>query len=240
MSSTTKSTEEARKCLRCTTPFLWKREGDYFSGQFCSRRCEERDWAEYVGLHQGFHQITESRIPNQAAFSAVKSWAEEVKEYAGESDKPGLVLFGRAPETGKTVSAIWAALQIVSWRGKELEHKEMEEYCDVYPSGLFFSHLDIRTAYDRISRLPKEKADWAEKLAGAELLVLDDIDKIKNTEGFLELLFGVIDKRYSHRRTTIVTTNFVGQELGKKWGEEYGPYIVRRLREHCLAVNFDA
>jgi hypothetical protein len=56
---------------------------------------------------------------------------------------------------------------------------------------------------------------------------------------FVEIIYGILDERLSDGKVTILTTNASGQELERNWGEEYGPFLVRRLREFSLTINFD-
>ena len=55
----------------------------------------------------------------------------------------------------------------------------------------------------------------------------------------MEVIYSVLEERLSNGRLTILTTNVTGQELSRRWGQEYGPYLVRRLREFSVAIDFD-
>ena len=84
------------------------------------------------------------------------------------------------------------------------------------------------------------KAELQRTLTNCEFLFLDDIDKIKPTEGLQELLFAALDERSGYKnRKTIFTTNLSGNQLEEKWGPEYGPYLVRRLKDFCYPINCD-
>jgi DNA replication protein DnaC len=83
-----------------------------------------------------------------------------------------------------------------------------------------------------------ERAAWVEDLCGCALLVLDEPDKLKPSEGLVEIIYGILDERFANNELTILTTNAGGPELERRWGPEYGPYLVRRIREFCLAINF--
>jgi hypothetical protein len=51
--------------------------------------------------------------------------------------------------------------------------------------------------------------------------------------------YSVLDDRFAEGNLTIITTNVGGRELERRWGPEYGPYLLRRIHEFCLAINFD-
>ena len=108
------------------------------------------------------------------------------------------------------------------------------------PSGLWLNVGRFRERYMRVMKLAEEKADWIWELSNTDMLFLDDLDKLKPSEGLLELVFAVLDDRLSNNKTTILTTNLDGEELAQRWGDEVGPYLVRRLRDFCLCINFDA
>ena len=63
---------------------------------------------------------------------------------------------------------------------------------------------------------------FAESLAHAQILMLDDVFKAKATERVEELLFGVIDER-----------GLVGRLSADRC-----PALIRRLREYCQTIQF--
>jgi DNA replication protein DnaC len=85
----------------------------------------------------------------------------------------------------------------------------------------------------------ESKAEWQSDLSRVSILFIDDVDKLKPSEGLMELVFAVLDDRLSFGRPTILTTNLTGNSLAERWGEEVGPYLVRRIRDFCLTVDFD-
>ena len=92
----------------------------------------------------------------------------------------------------------------------------------------------------RLFPLRSRAVQSIDQLSNCEFLFLDDIDKIKPTEGLQELLFAALDERSGYQnRKTIFTTNLSGNQLGEKWGGEYGPYLIRRLRDFCVPIDCD-
>jgi hypothetical protein len=65
-----------------------------------------------------------------------------------------------------------------------------------------------------------ERAAWVEDLCQCGLLLLDEPDKLKPSEGLVEIIYGILDERLSDGKVTILTTNASGQELERRWGDE--------------------
>lgn len=68
------------------------------------------------------------------------------------------------------------------------------------------------------------------RLCHIDLLIIDDLCKDKLTERASELLFDLIDGRFSNKRRTWITSNFGGQDLEERFGER-GMYLRRRIKE---------
>lgn len=83
-----------------------------------------------------------------------------------------------------------------------------------------------------------EAASFADGIIHSELLILDDVFKAKPTERVEELLFSVIDERGQWERPCIVTLNDTGETLSARLSSDRGPALIRRLREHCLTIQF--
>ena len=63
------------------------------------------------------------------------------------------------------------------------------------------------------------------QLQRCDLLVIDDIDKTKLTDGFYDFLYLIINSRYSSMRSTIITTNLSFSDLN----QFLGTAIISRL-----------
>jgi DNA replication protein DnaC len=176
---------------------------------------------------------------SKPAVAAVRKWAT-MKRPAGITDRskfPWLVCYGKLSGTGKTRLAIWAASMTVDFPGRDevaaYEEAELARVC------IFLNAQAFRVAYLETQKDPTGRAAWQDELARCRLLVLDDVSKIKPTDGQLELLFSVLDVRYGEPLTTILTANHAGGALERLWGEEWGVPLVRRMRERSYSVNFD-
>jgi hypothetical protein len=70
------------------------------------------------------------------------------------------------------------------------------------------------------------------------LLALDDLGKERLTARMESDLFGIIDERSQNLRATIITTNYNGNTLLDRFGnQETGQAFLRRLREFSTAVQ---
>ena len=79
---------------------------------------------------------------------------------------------------------------------------------------------------------------WANDIASADLVFLDDVGKFKLTERSEAELFGMVERRFSWKRPLIITTNDDGDSISGRMTGSRGPALVRRLREFCEVVTF--
>jgi DNA replication protein DnaC len=84
----------------------------------------------------------------------------------------------------------------------------------------------------------EQAARWVESHIAVDLLLLDDVLKVKLTESFESALFGIISGRTEHRRPIIFTTNDSGESLIARMSTDRGEALVRRLREFCESISF--
>jgi hypothetical protein len=177
-----------------------------------------------------------TRLNRPEQIGHVKEW---VKGRAECNGLPGLLLHGETSGAGKTRTGTWAFLELVgqSWEGSRLEREDIA--MDGGQVGLWYNVLGFQQKYQQCMLDSKAKAGWLRQLSRAFILYLDDIGKLRGTPGMQELLFSVLDERLPHGAlTTILTTNFCGDALIDRWGPDYGPYLVRRLKEFSLTLDF--
>lgn len=227
-----------KKCLRCRCLCDVKSPDDnYDFNRFCSRDCAIGDWLHIYPLPITFLHTNLERLHRPEQIRHVQAW---IKEREGLEGLPGLLLHGQASGTGKTRVATWAFLEqiVFWWAGRKDENEDL-----AYGGGgggLWYSVATFRQKYLESLRDHENKAKWLQRLYKVNSLCLDDIDKLRSSEGLLELLYSVLDTRLADKdKATIVTTNLCGDALAERWGPEYGPYLVRRLREFSLTLNFD-
>ena len=147
-----------------------------------------------------------------AARDAIASW---VKKY--ELGGAGLYLYGPVG-TGKTHLGC-AALKGLSPRGIWSLYRSLPELL-----------LDLRRAVR-----DGEESDVLDALVDVPVLMLDDVGTERLTEFASERLHQLIDCRYTHRRTLVVTSNISPANLGK----HLSPRLASRLLEMCRPVRVD-
>ncbi len=227
------------KCLQCGKPYdeLAPEFQDLgcFSN-FCSLKCSIFNWQCSINLPRTFRNFDSSLLQCAPQITAVEQWISDRSNYQG---KPGLLCHGIESGAGKTRVGTYAACRLIGedWSGTADEQQTITDGCGY--EGLWFNVVKFKADYLRVHRDGEERGKWSEMLAGTRVLFLDDVDKIKPSEGLLEVLFGVLDARLTDSRTTILTTNLTGETLERRWGDEFGPYLIRRLRDYCLTLDFD-
>jgi len=169
-----------------------------------------------------------------------EDWMKSHLEFKDE--RPGLLLHSVRSGTGKTRVATHVATlrMLLRWEGHAKVDYEVRAHGHLLP-GVWLNALRFRQRYQETLHPSKaaERVAWVEDLCCCALLVLDEPDKLKPSEGLVEIIYGILDERFANNKMTIVTTNAGGPELERRWGPEYSPYLVRRIREFCLAIDFD-
>lgn len=125
------------------------------------------------------------------------------------SGKPWLVLMGSVG-TGKSVGAAWALLQL---RG----------------SALWVSAAELATKAGGFSG-----AEFAERLKGVEVLVVDDVGTEHANDFAKAVMAEVLTFRHEQELRTIVTTNLAGDVFRARMGTR----LADRIRSACVAREF--
>jgi DNA replication protein DnaC len=112
-------------------------------------------------------------------------------------------------------------------------------------TGLFYTTIDLMSAlrgtYSGSESM--SEAEMLDKVTRVDLLVLDELGRERVTEWRDEILHLIVNARYSHRRTTLFTTNFdIGADPQNPEGLQarVGFRIYSRLHEMCEFVHVDA
>lgn len=90
---------------------------------------------------------------------------------------------------------------------------------------------EIRKTYDEDSE--RSYLDLLDRLAGVDLLHLDDLGAERSNPWVLEQLYTIINSRYEEARSVVVTTNIIDPEV---LCEQITPRTVSRLTEMCEEV----
>lgn len=237
-------TAPAATCQRCFDTGLVRAEVD---GVWVARACECQA-AKKVEL-----RLAAAKIPERYQRCTFSSFEAEypgsgpslktaalaarrfLEEYPAGTSGQGLLLRGPTG-AGKTHLACALLRALVEHKGAK---------------GLF---LDWTTLLEEMRQALRTSAPWRkeddfdallEPAMTAEVLVLDDLGAGRPTEWSLEVAGTLLGARYSHCRTTIITTNFRDQVSGARDHEgraaredvlmdRIGARAVSRLSEMCL------
>jgi DNA replication protein DnaC len=135
--------------------------------------------------------------------------------------RQGLLLYG-ASGRGKSRIA-WAILKREFMAGKSVEV------------------LDCTFGFQYSSKFAVSAGDasrWVGGLMTVDLLLLDDVLKVKLTDSVEQALFAIVNSRTERGLPIIVTTNDTGESLAARMSDDRGPALLRRLREFSTTISF--
>ena len=95
-----------------------------------------------------------------------------------------------------------------------------------------------RIQADTASGYLDDRAEYIRSLNAYDLLVLDDLGAERGTEYMQELMFSVVDGRYSTGKPLIVTTNASVQDM-KTPKTQMQERIYDRILQMCFPIRFD-
>jgi len=174
------------------------------------RECEQKiEYYKRLGIDKRYWLLPEFKIEE----GNKKAW-EAVEDFIKNNGPKGLFLFGGAG-TGKT--------HLVTKIAQEVD---METKLIKFPELI----MRLKGNFDGSSY---ENESIIENLANINLLIIDDIGAEKASEWVSEIIYILIDKRYSNMKTTVITSNFTPQELAERVGDR----IVSRISEMCRIIE---
>jgi DNA replication protein DnaC len=149
--------------------------------------------------------------------------------YPHQTDGRGLMFVGFAG-LGKTHLAVGVLRELIARKG-----------CN----GLFCDYGDllkqIQNSYN--ARSETTELELLRPVIDAEVLVLDDLGSTKPTAWVWDTVAQVLNARYNHKRTTIITTNFAnlppaaGPTKDDTLGDRIGERMRSRLAEMCVCIE---
>jgi DNA replication protein DnaC len=184
------------------------------------RRHEDAALSEYHTHMASAHESLKMALTTAQYF---------VGDYPHKTDGRGLMFVGLAG-LGKTYLAVGVLRALIDEKGCQ---------------GLFCDYGDllkqIQNSYN--PRSETTEFELLRPVIEAEVLVLDDLGSTKPTAWVFDTVAQILNSRYNHKRTTIITTNFAncapGAAVGAQetLGDRIGERMRSRLAEMCLSVE---
>lgn len=133
--------------------------------------------------------------------------------------------------------AVAGSLAILGATGRGKTYQAFGALARVAASGAPPVAWVAETAPDLYARLRPSsgldtEAEFA-RVAGAPLLLLDDLGAAKGTEWTEEVTFRLINRRYAHCLPTVITSNLPPEQLRPILGDR----VSSRLRQMCTIVR---
>jgi DNA replication protein DnaC len=174
------------------------------------------------------YESVETKGANETMLHAHFKAHQFVKDYPHTTDGRGLMFIGQAGR-GKTHLAVGVLRALIEEKGCQ---------------GLFCDYGDllkqIQNSYN--TRAETTEHELLSPVLEAEVLVLDDLGSTKPTAWVWDTVAHVLNARYNHKRTTIITTNFANKPpaAGAKddtLGDRIGERMRSRLVEMCVCLE---
>lgn len=218
-----------RECRTCKTefelpPFVIAAKFVHVCPE-CSERQAEHDQEETLAnaanmraerwkalCPPDFRTTLPAKLPNPMKLDKVLGWQFQAK---------GLSLIG---PTGRGKSRC-------AWQLMKRE----------YDAGKSISALDSSFGYEYSKRFVTNAADvvkWMDRHCLVDLLLMDDVLKVKLTESVEQALFVIVNYRTEWQLPIIFTTQDTGETLIARTSEDRGAALVRRIGEYTFPISF--
>ena len=211
-------------CETCDTPFdatgfdllghtVWQRNCPACVHAYDSKAATAPErLSAWQKLCPALYQETDTERLTAAKLARVMAW---------QHGRRGLIIHGPSRQ-GKT-RLMWLLL-------KRLLNDERREV--VWHDGASFGRQCGEAFGD------SRGEEWLQRIVTAEIWFIDDLGQFKLTERVEESLWSVVEHRTRELRPILATTQWVGDELVKRFvEEERGKAVVNRLREFCESVS---
>lgn len=152
-----------------------------------------------------------NKLPNPSILASALKW---------QYGKKGILLAGRT-NTGKTRVA-WQVLKREHFGGKRCAAMTGE---------------DLMAYTVNLMRDPGAASDWLSRVSRSQVLLADDIFKVKLTERAEEAIFMISDHRIAYRLPMILTTNDTSETLRHRLSADRSEPILRRIVGACEMIS---
>jgi len=172
--------------------------------------------------------------PQRALFPARMAACKFVEEYP--VDNTGLLLIGTIG-VGKTHLAVGIIKELTTSKGIGCLFYDYRELLK-----------EIQNSYNQ--SVNATELEVLRPVFESEILVLDELGAVKPTEWVWDTVSLILNTRYNHNRTTIITTNFDDRPAGaiagprgaardETLGDRIGERMRSRLHEMCRIIKME-
>lgn len=180
----------------------------------CTTLVERMAWG---GVDERFREpkigVMKINDGNRKTLDSARRWDGASSVVIASRYDAGDSLYG----TGKTRIGCALLEQVVS-RGRPVRFVAAIDYLD-----------GIKARYGDTGALSDSAQGYAQSVASEPVLMIDDLGAERGTEWAVEQMRSLLDSRYRHKRTTIITTNLDMQAIY----ETYGGAVASRLKEYA-------
>ena len=110
-----------------------------------------------------------------------------------------------------------------------------------FMAGKSVSRVDASSGYDYASMFStsaQNAANWIRKRSASDLLLMDDVFKVKLTESFEQAIFAIVNARVESKLPIITTCNDTSTTLKDRVSQDRGGALLRRLTDFASTVSF--
>ncbi len=238
MKTTTIESQELSCCI-CEKNWLWTPSHPLRSYQ--AHQCPDCDAEEeLIKLAEKRQELVNSLIEetppryqttsvDHPAFNR-KLW-ETVKGWRPTEERPWLGLIGPA---GKCKTRIG----FLMLRDIVLESFDQSENNSLWRRSMSFAVAEsysiakcVVSQYDNDYEVKNPAKAFLSSVRNADLLILDDFGKAKNTPAYIAEMFAILDHRHAHNLPTIWTSNTRPEEIVRGMSEDVSGPLAGRLIE---------
>lgn len=194
------------------------------------------DPADYAGrANRSPHpSLNEMAAFNREQATRAHRYKTPAKFVSAVADHPTVQAWAIA-WTRTIIGAKWLLLQ--GGTGTAKTHQAYGALALIADSGLPVVPWRAVNAADLFARMRPGGADNPEalltELAGAQLLLVDDLGASRHSEFTEETIYRLLNRRYEDNLATIITTNHTVPEIEELFGDR----VASRLKEMCIRVN---